>query len=387
MLGGVLAALLLLGNELLQGWIWGEAIGEGLAPQRSLAWCLAIPSGIGLLLSLIGAQRSSGRLPELGDTLTSLRHQQSRGGALRKALAGVLALVGGASIGPEALLSHAVVNLIRWIWRGRDQPVAAAALAGSLGFFGTPLAGPIVLAGQHTPLLWRWLPGTLAGITGFIAFQGLRGLSGGLQGVPFGTPLLEQAPLPALLAVLAGGAVGRGCGMALLGWRRWLQARRESRWNALTPVLTGGLIGLASWALPLAAFSGEQQLQPLLLARLDPKAALLVLAGVLKLLLAGLCLETGWRGGLIFPVLTGSAAIGMGLHQLLPELGDAGLWCGSVVGGSLGTLLPSPLLALVLGLALLRGHGAEALLLGILISQVAISNITGSTPTARPPFQ
>ena len=143
-----------------------------------------------------------------------------------------------------------------------------------------------------------------------------------------------------------------------------------SRWHALTPVLTGGLIGLASWALPLAAFSGEQQLKPLLLERFDLPAALLVLAGVLKLLLAGLCLETGWRGGLIIPVLTGSAAIGLGLHQLLPGVGDAGLWCGSVVGGSLGTLLPSPLLALALGLALLRGHGAEALLLGLLISQV-----------------
>lgn len=381
MLGGALAALLLLGIELLQRRIWGEAIGEGLAPQRSLAWCLAIPSGIGLLLSLIGAQRCAGRLPELGDTLKALRHQPPRGGALRQALAGGLALVGGASIGPEALVSHAVVHLSRWIWRGRDQPVSAAALAGSLGFFGTPLAGPIVLAARNTPLLWRWLPGTLAGITGFIAFQGLRGLSGGLQGVPWGTPLLDQAPLPALLAALAGGAVGRGCAQALLSWRRWLRARSVSRWHALTPVLTGGLIGLASWALPLAAFSGEQQLKPLLLERFDLPAALLVLAGVLKLLLAGLCLETGWRGGLIFPVLTGSAAIGLGLHQLLPGVGDAGLWCGSVVGASLGTLLPSPLLALVLGLALLRGHGAEALLLGLLISQVTRhGRPTGTAP-------
>ncbi|MFM8968206.1 MAG: chloride channel protein [Vulcanococcus sp.] len=385
MLGGALAALLLLGIELLQRRIWGEAIGEGLAPQRSLAWCLAIPSGIGLLLSLIGAQRCARRLPELGDTLKALRHQPPRGGALRQALAGGLALVGGASIGPEALVSHAVVHLSRWIWRGRDQPVSAAALAGSLGFFGTPLAGPIVLAARNTPLLWRWLPGTLAGITGFIAFQGLRGLSGGLQGVPWGTPLLDQAPLPALLpallAALAGGAVGRGCAQALLSWRRWLRTRSVSRWHALTPVLTGGLIGLASWALPLAAFSGEQQLKPLLLERFDLPAALLVLAGVLKLLLAGLCLETGWRGGLIFPVLTGSAAIGLGLHQLLPGVGDAGLWCGSVVGGSLGTLLPSPLLALVLGLALLRGHGAEALLLGLLISQVTRhGRPTGTAP-------
>ena len=369
-LGGALAALLLLGIELLQRRIWGGAIGAGMASTRPLAWCLGVPTGIGLLLSLVGAQRPPGRLPEFGDTLAALRHGPQHDRGLRQALAGVLALLGGASIGPEALVSHAVASLSRWIWRGRDQPVAAAALAGSLGFFGTPLAGPIALAGRRTPLLWRWLPGTLAGITGFIAFQGLRGLSGGLKGVPFGPALLDQSPLPALLAVLAGGAVGCYCGHALLGWRRWLRARNEARWNPIAPVLTGGLIGLAVWALPLATFSGEQQLQPLLLGRWEQPPALLVLAGVLKLLLAGLCLETGWRGGMIFPVLAGSTAIGMGLDQLLPALGDAGIWCGSVVGGSLGALLPSPLLALVLGLALLRGHGAEALLLGLLLSQV-----------------
>jgi len=111
--------------------------------------------------------------------------------------------------------------------------------------------------------------------------------------------------------------------------------------------------------------SGELQLQPLLLGRWGLAPGLLLLSGVLKLLLTGLCLETGWRGGLIFPVLTGSAAIGMGLHQLLPALGQAGIWLGSVAGGCLGALLPSPLLALVLGLVLLNGHGAEALLIGL----------------------
>jgi len=374
--------LLLLGLDLLQRTIWGAALAEGLATPRSLAWCLAVPSGIGLLLCCLGAQRPAGRLPEFGDTLAGLRrrsgdHDPSAAerpvAGLRQALAGGLALLGGGSLGPEALVSHAVAALCRWIWRGHDQRVAAAALAGSLGFFGTPLAGPIALTGRRPSLIWRWLPGTLAGLTGFIAFQGLKGLGGGLAAAPWSAPQLDQAPIPAVLVAFAGGAVGCGCGEALHHWRRWLRARCGPQGHPLAPLFTGVAVGLALWALPLAAFSGEQQLLPLLLGGSQHPPITWILGGVLKLLLAGLCLETGWRGGLIFPVLTGSAAIGMGLHQLLPALGAAGVWCGSAVGGSLGVLLPSPLLALVLGLALLRGHGADALLLGLLISQVVRS--------------
>ena len=377
-LGGALAALLLLAVGMLQGWIWGDAVGGGLATPRPLAWCLVVPTGLGVLLSLMGAQQSAGRLPEFGETLAAVRHrpantapeQHGSGGTrLRQVLTGGLALIGGGSLGPEALVSHAVMTMSRWIWHGRDRAVSTAALAGSLGFFGTPLVGPIALAGRHTTLLWRWLPGTLAGITGFIALQGLRGLGHGLDAVPFHPPLQEPSPVGALMAALAGGAMGCGCSHGLQSWRRWLRSRNQPHGHPLAPVLTGLAVGLSLWGAPLAAFSGETQLLPLLLDQWGPTPSLL-LNGVLKLLLTGLCLETGWRGGLIFPVLVGSSAIGMGLHQLLPNLGPAALWYGSVTGGCLGTLLPSALLALVLGLVLLQGHGAEALLIGLLLSQV-----------------
>jgi hypothetical protein len=100
------------------------------------------------------------------------------------------------------------------------------------------------------------------------------------------------------------------------------------------PLVTGVLLGIALWILPLAGFSGEQQLGPPATGHLPLTPALAILSGVAKLLLAGLYLETGWRGGLIFPVILGSVAIGLGLHGLAPQL-----------GGSLGVLLPSPLAA------------------------------------------
>jgi len=216
-------------------------------------------------------------------------------------LAGVLALLGGASLGPEALVTDLVVTVSRRIWRSQDHRVSEAAL----------------------------------------------------------------------FTALIGGMVGCGCGRALIGWRQGLRTRIERRDVRWMPLVTGLLLGLALWALPLAAFSGERQLGPLLRGNLPLSPALMILSGVATLLLAGLCLETGWRGGLIFPVILGSAAIGLGLHGLAPQLGGSlGSWSGSVVGGSLAALLPSPLAALVLGVTLLRGHGAAALVVGVVISQL-----------------
>jgi hypothetical protein len=44
------------------------------------------------------------------------------------------------------------------------------------------------------------------------------------------------------------------------------------------------------------------------------------------------------------------------------------------VGGSLSVLLGSPLLALLLGLTLLQGHGAGALVIGLLVGQMLQNN-------------
>ena len=97
---------------------------------------------------------------------------------------------------------------------------------------------------------------------------------------------------------------------------------------------------------------------------------MLVLSAIGKLLMVGLCLETGWRGGQFFPVILASSALGMGLHQWIPWIGGLDSWSAGVVGGSLSVLLSSPLLGLVLGLTLLQGHGAGALVIGLLVGQL-----------------
>ena len=111
-------------------------------------------------------------------------------------------------------------------------------------------------------------------------------------------------------------------------------------------------------------------MRPLLEGQNSNEAWLLLLSAMVKLLMLGLCLETGWRGGVFFPLFLVACAIGMGLHLLLPDLGSLGSWCGALTGALYRYVLPAPLAVLVLGLALLQGHGAAGLLIGLCMAQL-----------------
>lgn len=374
--GGALAAVVVWVVLTLQGWVWGSAVLEGLPSERSLVWCLLWCSGIGLAISFLQRHRPASALPELVETLTELRRPdglQTNAGA-RQLVGGGLALIGGGTLGPEALMTRLIAVASHRIWRGADRDLVAAAMAGSLGLFHSPLVGGAALAGRRWQLLWRWLPGTLGGVAGFVVFRGLSDLGGGLRGVPYDWPVDQEQWLGALVAAGVAGLVGWCIGMLLSRWRHWLRSLSLQERVWFTPVLTGVILGFSLWALPLSVFSGENQLKPLMLGAWSLSTGMLLLSALFKLLLVGLCLETGWKGGQFFPVILASSALGMGLHECLPFLGGLQSWSSGVVGGSLSVLLNSPLLGLVLGLTLLQGHGAGALAIGLLVGQLLQRN-------------
>jgi len=370
--GGGLAALVVGGTLLIQGWIWGASVQHGLPSHRPLLWCLLWSGAIGVALSLLQRKRAGSGLPEMPDTLAELR---APGGlktqhGLRQVLGGMLALAGGGTLGPEALMTRLVAVASHLIWKGADRDLVAAAMAGSLGLFRSPLVGGAALAGRQWQLIWRWLPGTVGGIAGFVAFNGLSDLGGGMQGVAYAWPTDPGQGLSALLAAVLAGLVGWLAGQLIKRWRQWLQHFQLLERFWWIPIGTGLLIGLCLWGLPLASFSGENQLKPLVLNEWPLETSVLMLSAVAKLLMVGICLETGWRGGQFFPVILSSSALGMGLHQWLPWLGTIDAWSAGVVGGCLAVLLNSPLLGGILGLTLLQGHGAGALVIGLLVGLI-----------------
>ena len=370
--GGSLAALVVGCTLQIQGWIWGATVQRGLPSERSLFWCLLWCGAIGVALSLLQRRHAGSSLPELQDTLAELRTAEGLNTqhGLRQLIGGMLALAGGGTLGPEALMTRLVAVASHAIWKGADRDLLAAAMAGSLGLFRSPLLGGAALAGRQWQLIWRWLPGTIGGIAGVVAFHGLSDLGGGLRGVSYAWPADPTQRLGDLLAALIAGIAGWLAGQLIRRWRQWLQTLQllESFW--WIPIGTGLLIGLCLWGLPLAGFSGESQLKPLVLNEWRLDTAILMLSAVAKLLMVGLCLETGWRGGQFFPVVLASSALGIGLHQWLPWIGTIDSWSAGVVGGCLAVLLNSPLLGLILGLTLLQGHGAGALVIGLLVGLI-----------------
>ncbi len=370
--GGALAAGVVGFTLTLQQWVWGAAVLQGLPVDRPLIWCLAWAGGIGVVLSLLQRQRQASGLPEMKETLAQLRAPEGLNTqhGLSQLIGGMLALTGGGTLGPEALMTRLVAVGSHHIWRGADRDLVAAAMAGSLGLFQSPLVGGAALAGKRWQLIWRWLPGTIGGIAGFVAFHGLSDLGGGMRGVSYLWPTDQDQRLSAMVAAMLAGLVGWLAGQTMLRWRQWLHQLKLLERFWWIPIITGLIVGLCLWGLPLATFSGENQLKPLVLGEWSISTWVLMLSAIVKLLMVGLCLETGWRGGQFFPVILSSSALGIALHQWIPWIGGLDSWSAGVVGGSLSVLLPSPLLGLVLGLTLLQGHGAGALVIGLLVGQL-----------------
>ena len=218
---GAMGALLMA----LIGWLtslgWGNAVLTGHPADSPLALQLLMPLGAGLAIGWL-RRRGAEPLPELHSTIEELHEHGEFKLQPRRShwLLGLIALVGGGSLGPEALLSRCLaewsIGLSRWRafkaipWR------AASAISGSLGLFGLPLVGGVALAERpDRPLpagIWRWLPGVVSGIAGFAVFQGFSRFGDGEQSVryvwPHSLEEISQNLVWALLLGLIGGVLG-----------------------------------------------------------------------------------------------------------------------------------------------------------------------------------
>ena len=367
--------------------LWGDPAEQGLEHQMPLLWSITVCGGIGLVLSQLHRGGDHTLLPELPDTIADLRdpdHAPRRDNP-RAILGAALALIGGGSIGPEALMTRVATVISQRIWRHRDQDLKLAATAGSLGLFGFPLLGGAVVQHDKQPdLVSRWIPGALGGLAGFAMFNGIDVATGGsLQRMRYSWPSTLGEDLGTLSSGVLAGLVGWGLGWMLLRWRSWLEPRRLLAHWRWWPVLTGLLLGITMHWLPLVPFAGEEQLRPLLEGVNRSSAPVLLASALIKLVMLGLCLETGWRGGIFFPVFLIACAAGTGLHELSPNLGSLGSWCGGVTGAFYLTVLRSPLVALVLGVGLLQGHGATAVVLGVAVAWLITHQ---SRPGDAPPL-
>jgi H+/Cl- antiporter ClcA len=240
-------------------------------------------------------------------------------------LVSLVSLVAGASLGPEAALLTVAVALGNVLAKraGRAELARLFGMSGigSLlsGLLGSPLAPAVMTleVSKHTGRnLYAFLvPVLVASVAGLLTFDAI-----------LGGPLLE-IDLPAyagvevahVLEALAVAAAGAIAGMAVVAvFHVVRRAFRPLEGRTIAKATLGGVgIGLVALvAGEETLFSGEHELEVLLG---DPEAyglgaLVLILGG--KILAFALSLETGFRGGRIFPVLFIGATVGFVSNEL-----------------------------------------------------------------------
>jgi len=234
-------------------------------------------------------------------------------------LISLVSLSAGASLGPEAALLAVALAvgtvLADRLKRAELERVFGMSGVGSLlsGLFGSPLA-PTVLVLEVAPVtghnLYVFLiPVLVASAAGLLMFDAI--LNGPLLEIAL--PSYTGVELAHVFEALAVAAVAAGVGMLLIATLRVVQRLLLPIGGRTVLKATVGGIGIGLIALVAGEetlFSGEHELEVLLE---NPKAygaggLVLILGG--KILALALSLETGFRGGRIFPVLFIGATVG-----------------------------------------------------------------------------
>ncbi|ELZ29389.1 putative transport protein, chloride channel [Halogeometricum pallidum JCM 14848] len=284
-------------------------------------------------------------LSEIRDGRTVSRDEISKG-----AVNSLVSLVFGASLGPELALmaiggglsSHALTRLkpaIRTTWTATVSETSA-----SLQSLVSPSAEPLTHSvGRDdvppVPRWWRWVPGIAAIAVGLVTLKVAAG-----SGLSFGYAVPEfrsSDPTQRLIGAVLFGTVGGLVSVLYLELRRRLQTRGGEN-NRLMRSTVGGLtLGCAGAVAPGILFSGQGAVESLF-GGLPLGAGALLAAGFAKILMVSVMLETGWKGGPIFPLLAGGAAIGAALAQVIPGVGTVVGLTATMAGVPTGEL-PRPL--------------------------------------------
>ena len=156
---GAMGALLMALINWLTALGWGDAVSLGQPSNSPVIIQLLVPLSAGLAIGLL-RRRGAEPLPELHSTIEELHEhgEHKLQPRISHWLLGLLALVGGGSLGPEALLSRCLaewsIGLAHWGWFKAIPWRGASAISGSLGLFGLPLVGAVSYTHLTLPTIY-----------------------------------------------------------------------------------------------------------------------------------------------------------------------------------------------------------------------------------------
>ena len=197
------------------------------------------------------------------------------------------------------------------------------------------------------------IAGLVCGVAALIFYEVLNALFGRGLSVPHleVTTVTVAGHFAAILLI----AIGFGAGYLYLLFHKiavFVFSFLEDRNLDIVNAILGGLIlGLIGTAIPMSMFSGGNMIQSMQYEYLRYTPYLLILIGVIKLFLTNVCIESGWHGGQLFPMMFSGLSIGYGFAQLLnvSELYAVVLVTTALVA----TVFQQPLGAIVISLIIL----------------------------------
>ena len=315
-------------------------------------------------------------------------------------LAALATLALGGVLGPEAPLiaiggglAALTVHLVK-----KDAPPMALTIMASAGSFaavstllGSPILGAFLImevagVGGVTLSLVA-LPGLLASGIGVIVFVGMDNWTG--LGT-FSLALTKVPPAVDPTVATMGWALVVGGVAACLGWViRWgaLSLRPVVHLNrVLVTTALGLVVGLVAVTYQLISgnnasqvlFSGQEALPDLVAHAADYTAGTLILLGVCKTVVYGICLSS-FRGGPIFPAMLVGGVLGMAMAGL-PGMNLAAA-LGMGIGAMCVAMLRLPLTSTLLAVLLLGSDGISV------TPQVIVAVVTAFVLTSMLPDQ
>jgi H+/Cl- antiporter ClcA len=275
-------------------------------------------------------------------------------------------LLSGASIGPEGCITFLVQQIAMWLRerlkiaeqsaKGFDVAALSSALNGIIGspLFTGVFATEFQVGGSGSTALQFLIWNLLAGSIGYL-FYALLGLSSFAQFVaftPIGTLRAEYVLYAIVLGIL-GALLTILMGVSTQVFGRLMAAAFQDRVIARA-LAAGVVISIVGLLIPQLLFSGEDSIHGIVADPAHYGVLLLLMMALLKVVLLGLSLKSGYLGGPTFPILFSATMIALALHLLFPHVPQSILVeCieAPAVALALGTPFTALLLVAVVGTA------------------------------------
>ncbi len=276
-----------------------------------------------------------------------------------RTVAALLPLVFGASLGPEAGLTGIIAGLCFWAgnkfrYAGKHiEELSQMGLAAALGvIFGSPLFGYSFSVEEERTAEYdrpvKMVTYIMAILGGFGVFVLLGRLFGGGAGLPRLTApdIGNRERFSVIVLIPAGIVAGIVYTVFHAGSNRFFGILQRKYGVVACAALGGACLGAFGMSVPFSMFSGEAQMEVLAKDYLAYAPAMLIVIGAAKLFLTNVCIQSGWKGGHLFPVIFSGVSIGYGMGMLCaidPVFGAA-----VVTAALLGYMMKKPVAVVLL---------------------------------------